>query len=306
MRLALLTASLLALAACSQSEPPKDAEPTPVPGPASTETAAAEPAAQPAESFEERFGKVIAGEHRGENAARDEFRRPGETLGFFGIAAGQTVVEITPGGGWYTEILAPLMMGQGNYVAAIIDPTKVENERAKAYYTKSNEEYRAKLAANPELYGEANVVEIDMKAPVFGEPGSADLIVTFRNVHNWVGQNAAEAMFKGFFDVLKPGGVLGVVEHRAKADDSRPLEEIARTGYFPEALVIEMATRAGFALAEKSEINANPADTKDYPNGVWTLRPSLNLKDVPESEHERIKAIGESDRMTLKFVKPAA
>jgi predicted methyltransferase len=300
MRIALLTASLLALAACQQQEAPKAADPAPAPAPV-----AVEPAPAPVDAFAARFDEVLAGSHRGENTARDEFRRPKETLGFFGLAAGQTVIEITPGGGWYAEVLAPLMKGQGSYVAAIIDPASASSDRAKEYYTKSNQGFRDKLAASPELYGEAQVVEFQMAAPVFGAPASADLVVTFRNVHNWVGQNAAEAMFKGFFDVLKPGGVLGVVEHRAKADDSRPLEEIARSGYFPEALVIEMATKAGFQLAEQSEINANPADTKDYPNGVWTLRPSLNMKDVPETEHERIKAIGESDRMTLKFVKPA-
>jgi predicted methyltransferase len=305
MRRVLLTAALLVLAACTQQEASKGADPaTPAAAPAANSAAA--PAAVPGESFDQRLAKVILGEHRGANAARDEFRHPLETLRFFGIAAGHTVIEITPGAGWYTEILAPLMQGQGQYVAALIDPYRVGSERAKDYYSKANQAFRDKLAAAPELYGEAKIVEFDLQAPVFGEPGSADLVLTFRNVHNWVGQNATEAMFKGFFEVLKPGGVLGVVEHRAKPDDRRPLEEIARSGYLPEALVIEMATKAGFELAEKSEINANPADTKDHPNGVWTLRPTLNLEGVPESEHERIQAIGESDRMTLKFVKPAA
>lgn len=308
MRKTLLATLLtLTLAACQPGEAPKDAA-APAPAPA------AEPAATPppppvrdlSAAFAEKLDEIIAGSHRSdENKARDSFRHPRETLSFFGLAVGQTVIEITPGGGWYTEILAPAMMNDGRYVAAIIDPNSVASEGAKAYYAKNNQAFRDKLAAQPDVYGQAEIVEISMAAPSFGADNSADLVVTFRNVHNWVGQDATQAMFDGFFKVLKPGGVLGVVEHRAKADETRELKEVAKTGYFPEAAVIEMATKAGFQLADKSEINANPNDTKDHPNGVWTLPPSLNMKDVPEADQAKYKAIGESDRMTLKFVKPA-
>lgn len=301
----LFSTLLLTLAACQPTEAPKQAaEPAPAPAPAEP---AAPPAttAAPVDAFAEKLGEVIAGSHRSDaNKARDAFRHPRETLAFFGLGVGQTVIEITPGGGWYTEILAPALMGDGTFIGAIIDPASVSSEGAKAYYAKNNQALRDKLAANPELYGQAQLVEFNMSAPSFGADNSADLVVTFRNVHNWIGQDAAQGMFDGFFKVLKPGGVLGVVEHRAKADDTRDIKELAKTGYFPEALVIEMATKAGFTLAEKSEINANPNDTKDHPNGVWTLPPSLNLKDVPEADHDKYKAIGESDRMTLKFVKP--
>jgi predicted methyltransferase len=301
MRKTLLVSTLmLTLAACQSSEAPQQAA-APAPAP----KAEPAPAPAPAVTFASKLDGVIAGEHRAASMARDQYRHPRETLGFFGLNAGQTVVEITPGGGWYTEILAPALLGDGHYVAAVVDPNSVSNEGAKAYYTKGNQAFRDKLAANPELYGETHMVEFDMAAPKFGEDNSADLVMTFRNVHNWVGNDAVQGMFQGFFNVLKPGGVLGVVEHRAKADDSRELKDVAKTGYFPEALVIEMATKAGFQLAEKAEINANPADTKDHPNGVWTLPPSSNMKDLPAEDAAKYQAIGESDRMTLKFVKPA-
>lgn len=304
MRKLLLVAGIVAgLAACQQQAPEQAAAPAPAPAPAAEPAPA--PAPSPAEAFAAKLDGVLAGAHRSdENKARDQFRNPKPVLEFFGIAPGQHVIEITPGGGWYTEILAPLMKGEGKYTAAIINPASASSDRAKEYYTKSNQSYRDKLAANPELYGEASLVEFDLKAPGFGEPDSADLVVTFRNVHNWVGADAVDGMFAGFFQVLKPGGVLGVVEHRANADDSSDPKELAKTGYFPEALVIAAAEKAGFQLAEKSEVNANPKDTKDHPNGVWTLPPSLN---VPEGEDKaKYQAIGESDRMTLKFVKPAA
>ena len=307
MRKTLLVSTLMfTLAACQPTEAPKQAaEPAPAPAPAAEPAPA--PAPSPAEAFAAKLDTAIAGAHRTDaNKARDQFRHPKETLGFFGLAPGQTVIEITPGGGWYTEILAPTLKGDGTFVGAIIDPTGVTSEGAKAYYTKGNQALRDKLAANPELYGEAQLVEFNMSSPTFGPDNSADLVMTFRNVHNWVGQDAVQGMFDGFFKVLKPGGVLGVVEHRAKADDTGDLKELAKTGYFPEAAVIEMATKAGFTLAEQSEINANPADTKDHPNGVWTLLPSLNMEGIAEADQAKYKAIGESDRMTLKFVKPAA
>jgi len=244
---------------------------------------------------------AIAGEWRTPaNVARDGFRNPGPTLGFFGVTPTMTVIEMTPGGGWYAEILAPYLREEGRYIGAVNDPTKASSPRATEYFAGQNKALRDKFAAAPEVYGKADLVEIDPKAPVFGPAGSADAVLTFRNVHNWMMGDQDAGMFKGFFEVLKPGGVLGVVEHRAKAD----VPDGDRSGYVSEAQVIAMATAAGFVLEEKSEINANPKDDTDHPNGVWTLPPSLN---VPEGEDKTVyQAIGESDRMTLRFRKPAA
>jgi predicted methyltransferase len=294
--LVLALAATFALGACS------DPAPTAAPAPAAAPAEAAPVAApEPAPTTDAALEAALSNPARTpENAARDAWRHPRETLGFFGIAPTQTVIEITPGGGWYSEILAPYLRDGGRYVGAIVDPTKVASDGAKAYYTKSNDELRAKLAATPAAYDKGSLVEFDPAAPVFAEPGSADLVLTFRNVHNWIGNGSVQAMFNGFFAALKPGGVLGVVEHRANADV--PADD--RSGYLSENQVIAFATNAGFELAAKSEINANPKDTKDHPNGVWTLPPSLR---VPEgTDPQKFKDIGESDRMTLRFVKPAA
>ncbi len=244
---------------------------------------------------------ILAGDWRDPaNVARDAYRQPRETLAFFGVGPSQTVIEISPGAGWYTEILAPLAQGKGRYIGVLNDPAKAGSERATEYYTKANQGFRDKMAARQDVFANASVVEVDPAAPVFGEAGSADVVLTFRNVHNWVGAGSEAAMFKGFYDVLRPGGVLGVVEHRAAA--GKTLEEVVESGYLPEDYVIGLATNAGFVLEEKSEINANPADTKDHPNGVWTL-PPRNRHD--EADKAKYAAIGESDRMTLRFVKPA-
>jgi len=231
------------------------------------------------------------------NVARDVYRHPVQTLAFFGIAPTQTVIEITPGGGWYAEILAPYLHDSGNYVAAVVDPAAIAEGKGRDYQQKSKTTLESKFAAMPAQYGKAQVVGYDPKAPVFGPADSADLVLTFRNVHNWRMAGQAEGMFKGFFAVLKPGATLGVVEHRAKADV--PADD--KTGYVGEAQVIAMAEAAGFKLVEKSEANANPRDTKDHPNGVWTLPPSNDHDAVDDAKY---KAIGESDRMTLRFVKP--
>lgn len=231
------------------------------------------------------------------NVARDVHRHPRQTLTFFGIAPRQTVIEITPGGGWYAEILAPYLRDDGHYVAAVVDPAAVAEGKGRDYQQKNKTTLESKFAAAPAQYGKAQVVAYDPKAPVFGPAASADLVLTFRNVHNWRSSGQAEGMFKGFFAVLKPGGTLGVTEHRAKADV--PADD--KSGYVGEAQVIAMAEAAGFKLAEKSEINANPRDTKDHPNGVWTLPPGNNHDAADDAKY---KAIGESDRMTLRFVKP--
>ena len=239
---------------------------------------------------------ALAGSWRSpENAARDVYRNPRETLTFFGISSGQTVVEITPGGGWYAEILAPWL--RDGYVAAVVDPQAQPEGRSRDYAARSKDGLEALFAANPEQFREARVVAYDPKAPVFGAPGSADAVVTFRNVHNWRSSGIAEGMFKGFFEVLRPGGVLGVVEHRAAgevADDDR-------TGYVGQNQVIALAEAAGFRLDATSEVNANPRDTRDHPNGVWTLPPTNNHDAEDRQQYE---AIGESDRMTLRFIRP--
>ena len=229
--------------------------------------------------------------------ARDKYRHPAETLAFFGLRPDQTVVEITPGGGWYAEILAPYLAEEGKYVAAVVDPLSQPEGRGRDYQQKSRTTLESKFAAAPAQFGKAAVVAYDPAGPVLGPAASADLVLTFRNVHNWRMSGKAEAMFKGFFEVLKPGGVLGVVEHRAKADVAAD----DKSGYVGEAQVIALAEAAGFTLAGKSEVNANPLDTKDHPNGVWTLPPSNNHDKADDA---RYQAIGESDRMTLRFTKP--
>lgn len=239
---------------------------------------------------------VLAGRWRSDaNRARDTWRHPKATLQFFGIQPDQTVIEITPGGGWYAELLAPLLHDNGHYIAAEQAPSTDSEARA------DDSKLRRKFAADPAHFGNATIVAFDPKKPVFGAPASADLVLTFRNVHNWVMADTAPAMFKAFYAVLRPGGVLGVVDHRAA--DGAALAAVKGSGYLPTAAVIKLATDAGFKLDARSEINANPADDHDHPKGVWTLPPTLALGDTDRAKY---LAIGESDRMTLRFVKPAA
>jgi predicted methyltransferase len=246
---------------------------------------------------------AIAGEWRTPaNVARDRFRHPAETLAFFGITPSMTVVEVSPGSGaWWTEILAPwAKQGSGTYIAAVNDPAKATSDRAREYFTNDNAKFREHLAKSPEQFGGVTFVEVDPAAPVYGAPGTADAVLTFRNLHGWIRNGQAGEQMAAFFAVLKPGGVLGVEQHRANADV--PTDQIR--GYVSEAQVIALAEAAGFVLEAKSEVNANPKDTKDHPNGVWTLPPNL---DVPEGEDKaKYEAIGESDRMTLRFRKPKA
>ena len=238
---------------------------------------------------------ALAGAWRSpENVARDRYRHPRETLAFFGIEAGRTVIEITPGGGWYAEILAPWL--RSGYVAAIVDPEALPEGR-RDYYSRSKASLERLFASAPEQYRDARVVAYDPAAPVFGPPGSADAVLTFRNVHNWRSSGQAEGMFKAFFEVLKPGGVLGVVEHRAAG----PVAADDGSGYVGQDQVVALAEAAGFRLDASSEVNANPRDTRDHPNGVWTLPPS-NRHDA--ADRAKYQAIGESDRMTLRFVRP--
>ena len=242
--------------------------------------------------------QVLAGDWRSAaNVARDQYRHPQQTLQFFGVQPQQTVVEIVPGGGWYAEILAPLLREHGQYVAAVVDPAALPAGNGRDYQQRTRDSLDKQFAAAPAQFDRATVVAYDPAKPVFGAPGSADVVLTFRNVHNWRSAGQAEGMFKGFFDVLKPGGTLGVVEHRAKGD----VADDDKSGYVGQAQVIALAEAAGFKLQESSEINANPRDTKDYPGGVWTLPPG-NRHDA--ADNAKYQAIGESDRMTLRFVKP--
>jgi predicted methyltransferase len=243
-----------------------------------------------------QLDSVLAGNWRSAtNSARDVYRHPKATLQFFGIQPDQTVIEITPGSGWYSEILAPLLHDNGHYIAAVQMPAGGGEAR------RDGDALHQKFAADATHYGHAKFIEFDPKAPVLGQPGSADAVLTFRNVHNWVMADTAPAMFKAFFAVLRPGGVLGVVDHRA--DDAASLASVKQSGYLPTRYVVKLATDAGFTLDASSEINANPKDTKDYPKGVWTLPPTLTLG---EQDKAKYLAIGESDRMTLRFIKPAA
>ena len=254
--------------------------------------------AMPVAEADAALGAAIAGAWRdGKNSARDAHRHPQQTLNFFGVEPAQTVIEITPGGGWYAEILAPYLRDHGHYVAAVWDDAIPGQPK---YRYDLNKTLRAKFAGNAAVYGAPEVRVFDPKAPDFGPADSTDTVLTFRNAHNWVSDGNAEAYFKAFFDVLKPGGTLGVVDHRAKPGTD--LETMKESGYLTEALVIELAQGAGFVLDEKSEVNANPKDTTDHPNGVWTLPPT-NRHDAADAA--KYQAIGESDRMTLRFKKPA-
>jgi len=231
------------------------------------------------------------------NRARDVWRHPGETLAFLGVQPDQTIIEITPGGGWYAEILAPTLRARGQYVAAVVNPDALPAGGGRDYQTRMRDALAQKFAQSPAQFDRAQVVAYDPASPVFGAPASADAVLTFRNVHNWRMAGQAEGMFRGFFAVLKPGGTLGVVEHRAASDVAND----DRSGYVGEQQVIKMAEAVGFKLLAKSDINANPRDTKNHPQGVWMLPPTNNHD---ASEAARYQTIGESDRMTLRFVKP--
>jgi predicted methyltransferase len=232
-----------------------------------------------------------------DNVKRDVYRHPYETLNFFGIKPNMTVVELAPGGGWYTEILAPYLRNNGKLITGGSDlASPNENER------KSAERWLARLSAKPEVY---NKVAIGVFSPgrkyEMAPPNSVDMVVTFRNIHNWIplGPEKMKELFGSLYTVLKPGGVLGIEEHRLPASKTQDAE--ASSGYMHEQYVIKLAEAAGFKLAAKSEVNANPKDTADHKNGVWALPPTLTNKDEDKAKYQ---AIGESDRMTLKFVKP--
>ncbi len=239
--------------------------------------------------------QALAGAHRSDaNKARDQYRHPKQTLTFCGLQPNMTVVEVTPGGGWYTEVLAPVLKDKGTFYAAHANPAASENA------AKAVESFKAKLASSP-VYSNVKVTSFakdhyDKLAPA----GSADMVLTFRNVHNWYIQGFAPQAFKAFYDALKPGGTLCLEEHRLP--ENRPDEAMKSSGYMKVSAVRKLAEDAGFRFAGSSEVNANSKDTADYPKGVWTLPPTFTEGDKDRAKYA---AIGESDRMTLKFVKPA-
>jgi predicted methyltransferase len=244
---------------------------------------------------------ALAGEHRSEaNKARDRYRHPKETLEFFGLRSDMTVVEIWPASGWYTDVIAPVLRDGGKLYAA-----QYGENPPFDYQRHELEIFRDKIA-DTDVYGDVEITALAFPDELeIAPPGSADLVVTFRNAHNWFDPgygppNAPELAFAAMYEALKPGGVLGIVDHRWP--DPATEDPQAANGYLSEQRVIEYAEAAGFELVASSDVNRNPRDTHDHPNGVWTLPPDLAVRD--EADRARYLQIGESDRLTLKFVKP--
>ena len=234
-------------------------------------------------------GAVASEDRTPKNTLRDSSRNPIETLSFFGIESDMVVIELSPGGGWYTEILANYIHYPGTLIAA-----HWSKDSEIAYYRRGRANFEKKMSNNP-MYGRVEIVDLYSE---LAEENSVDAVLTFRNLHNWLGPNL-DNIFSNTFKSLKPGGVFGIVEHRAKPGTS--MEMMKKSGYVTEAHAIKIAKKHGFELAAKSEINANSKDTADHPKGVWTLPPNYRLKD---KDREKYSDIGESDRMTLLFKKP--
>ena len=248
----------------------------------------------PLHAQDDRLRALIAGSHRSPgNVARDKFRFPAEVIAFFGIKDTDTIVEILPGSGAYwLEILAPYVRDKGRFIAASRDETAPEA------YQRDHERLLAKLGANAALYGKVEVTKFLADKHEIAPAGSADHVLTFRNLHNWIDRNEIDGSLRAFHKALKPGGLLGVADHRGRTDLSQ--EAQMRSGYVRQDFATQLIEKAGFKLEGSSEVKANPKDTKDYPEGVWSLPPTLRQKDV---DREKYLAIGESDRFVLKFRK---
>lgn len=292
--LLLVAVSALALAACT---------PAKTPAPASVEAATVAVETAPAMTLAEAVASDLRSD---EEKARDVWRNPAGTLEFFGVESDDKVVEVWPGGGWYTNILAPwLASGGGTLVAAGFDAASIEDPERRARTEQRLAEFKATYA-DPK-FGTIEHTAFSATSGPLTEDGTADVVLTFRNIHNWMSGGYTEKFFADAYTALKPGGVLGVVEHRLPSTQAQ--DPKATSGYVHEDYVKALAAAAGFEFVEASEINANPADTADHPFGVWTLPPNLATTDrdgkpVEGFDPEKYKAIGESDRMTLKFRKP--
>jgi len=249
------------------------------------------------QSVRAAFTKLEKSNHRAPgHADRDQYRHPVETLEFFGLKPTMTVLEVGPGEGWFTELLAPMLAARGQLIVTNSDPNGPATERSTMY----GRRFQLFTQNSPELYGKIQTVVVDPKAPALGLAGTLDMVLVMRGMHGWQQNGVVPAWLGQIHAALKPNGVLGIEQHRAAAG-ANP-DESAKHGYLPEAWVVQQVEAAGFKLAKKSEINANPKDTKDYPEGVWSLPPTLRQGDTDRAKYV---AIGESDRMTLRFVKVA-
>jgi predicted methyltransferase len=290
---AFAVAVLAPLSACSKQEP----------------AAQAPAAAQPAPAAEDPLAAAVNSDSRSaDDKSRDQYRHPQEALAFWGLQPGMTILEVQPGGGWWTEILAPYAHATGGkYYATAAD---LDNPELSEGARKARAEFEARFAAKPEVYGQVQLVNFGDKSRPLPE-NTFDFVLSARSVHGWMGNGITDKVLKDLYGALKPGGILAIEQHRANPGEQDPKAE---SGYVTEAYVIEQAQKAGFELVDRSEINANASDTKDHPFGVWTLPPTKRTRpysegpDAHDPKFDRTKydAIGESDRMTLKFRKPQA
>lgn len=264
---------------------------------AATATFAITTSAQTPPGVSAMIEAAMFGKHRSaENQSRNQYRHPVGTLTAFQLQGDMTVMEIWPGGGWYTEVLAPVLRDKGKLIVASYDP---EIPDQPEYRYRLHNQLQAKFASDPAVYDRVEMVNYSSpETQALGKDSAVDLLLTFRNMHGWIGSGQAENVLADFHAAIKTGGHLGIVQHRSAA--GTPIEEAVGNGYVPEKALIAMVEAAGFKLVSQSEVNANPADTKNHPEGVWTLPPSLQLG---ENDQEKYMAIGESDRMTLLFQK---
>ncbi|HEY2512440.1 MAG TPA: hypothetical protein VGI39_16350 [Polyangiaceae bacterium] len=281
--------SLALIAACSKPQVP----------PAAPSASSAQADAEVVSATARKLRAALAGTQRtAKERTRDAHRHPTETLEFFNLKDDQTVVEISPGEGWYTAILAPVLLEKGKLIIAGGDP----NGDPASESTQNAMRLKDRLKKMPAVFGKVEPVVLRRDEDwVLGPPDSADLVVTFRNFHNWVEAGRTEKVLRAIFAVLKHGGVLGITDHRANAGAPTNPDAVAESGYLPQDFVVKTVEAAGFKFVASSDVNANAKDTKDHPKGVWTLPPTLELGD---KDREKYETIGESDRMTLKFAKP--